>query len=109
MKALLSIGLALLLSACAHWQSAGCALRTLEVPGGEHIAWRYADKAHSAVDLRVGDSGTVYRLRKEPATLGTFYSDGVIGFHDKGSTALVYRMADDKLLAQGCSASLINF
>jgi len=47
-------------------------------------------------------------LRKEPATHGTFYSDGVIAFHDRGNQALVYRVTDDKVLAHGCSASLIS-
>ncbi len=100
----------LLLAGCAHWQAGPDApFVRWKCQGGQHIAWRYADKARSAVDLRVGDDATIHRLRKEPATLGTFYSDGNVAFHDKGSTALVYRVADDRLLAHGCSASLVNF
>jgi membrane-bound inhibitor of C-type lysozyme len=100
---------ALLLGGCAHWQSGPDApFMRWSCQSGNTIAWRYADANREAVDLKIGSSATVHRLRKEPATRGAFYSDGVIAFHDKGNEALVYRLADDRLLAHGCTASLIN-
>ena len=100
---------ALLLSGCGHWQSGPDApFVSWKCQSQQNIAWRYADDTHQAVDLKVGNSEQVYTLRKEPATRGAFYSDGVVAFHNKGNEALVFRLADDKLLAHGCSASLIT-
>lgn len=100
---------ALLLAGCAHWQSGEDApFIRWKCASENDIAWRYANAERDAVDLRVGDDARAYRLRREPSTYGTFYSDGVLAFHDKGAEALVYRLADDTLLAHGCSASLIN-
>ena len=100
---------ALLLSGCGHWQSGPDApFVDWKCQSEQNIAWRYADESRQMVELKIGDSQQVHRLRKEPVTRGAFYSDGVVAFHDKGTGALVYRLADDKLLAHGCSASLIN-
>ncbi len=100
---------ALLLGGCGHWQSGPDApFVRWNCKSLQDIAWRYADEGHQAIDLKIGDSEQVHTLRKEPVTRGAFYSDGVVAFHDKGNEALVYRVADDKLLAHGCSASLIN-
>ncbi|MBE7374386.1 MliC family protein [Pseudomonas lopnurensis] len=101
--------MALLLTACGHWQSGPDApFVRWKCQGQQHIAWRYANADRTAIDLKVGDSERIHSLKKEPATRGSFYSDGVLAFHDKGNEALVYRVADDELLAHGCSASLIN-
>jgi len=98
-----------LLSGCGHWQSGPDApFVRWKCQSQQNIAWRYADANHQAVELKIGNSEEVHRLRREPATQGAFYSDGVLAFHNKGPEALVYRLADDKLLAHGCSASLIS-
>lgn len=100
---------ALLLSGCGHWQSGPDApLVRWKCQSQQNIAWRYGDAEKQTVDLKVGNSEQVYKLRKEPATRGAFYSDGVLAFHNKGNEALVYQIADDKVLAHGCSASLIT-
>ncbi|WP_313482449.1 MliC family protein [Stutzerimonas kunmingensis] len=100
---------ALLLGGCGHWQSGPDApFVRWKCQSQQNIAWRYADDQHSAIDLKVGNDERIHSLRKEPATRGSFYSDGVLAFHDKGNEALVYRVADDKVLAHGCSASLIS-
>ncbi|MBA1276532.1 MliC family protein [Stutzerimonas stutzeri] len=100
---------ALLLGGCGHWQSGPDApFVRWKCQSQQNIAWRYADDSRQTVELKIGDSEQVHRLRKEPATRGAFYSDGVVAFHDKGNQALVFRTADDKLLAHGCSASLIT-
>lgn len=100
---------AMLLGGCGHWQSGPDApFVRWKCQSAQNIAWRYADDGRQVVDLKIGSSEEVHTLRKEPATRGAFYSDGVVAFHDKGNEALVYRIADDKLLAHGCSASLIT-
>ena len=100
---------ALLLSGCGHWQSGPDApFIRWKCQGAQDIAWRYAAEDRQAVDLKIGNSEQVHTLRKEPAIRGAFYSDGVLAFHDKRTGALVYRVADDKVLAYGCSASLIS-
>ncbi len=101
---------ALLLGGCGHMQSGPDApFVRWKCQGAQDIAWRYVDAAHQAVELKLGANDQVHRLQKEPATRGAFYSDGVLAFHDKATGALVYRVADDKVLAHGCSASLISF
>jgi membrane-bound inhibitor of C-type lysozyme len=109
MKALFLPFATLLLGGCGHWQSGPDApFVRWKCQSQQNIAWRYADDSHQGVDLKIGDSERVHTLRKEPATDGAFYSDGVVAFHNKGNEALVFRIADDKLLAHGCSASLIT-
>ncbi|MCQ4311379.1 MliC family protein [Pseudomonas stutzeri] len=109
MKGLSILFAALLLSGCGHWQSGPDApFVRWKCQSQQDIAWRYADESRQAVDLKIGNSEQVHTLRKEPATRGAFYSDGVVAFHNKGSGALVFQVADDKLLAHGCSASLIT-
>ncbi|QGZ28758.1 hypothetical protein GQA94_01280 [Stutzerimonas stutzeri] len=99
---------ALLLGGCGHWQSGPDApFVRWKCQSQDNIAWRYADAGKQAVELKIGNSEQVHTLRKEPATHGAFYSDGVVAFHDRGNEALVFRLADDTLLAHGCSASLI--
>ena len=108
-KGFIALLAALLLGGCAHWQSgADAPFVRWNCQGQQHIAWRYGDAGKTSIDLKIGDSERIHALRKEPATRGSFYSDGVLAFHHKGNEALVYRVADDELLAHGCSASLIN-
>ena len=108
-KGLPMLLVALLLGGCGHWQSGPDApFVRWKCQSQQHIAWRYANAERNVIDLKIGDSERIHTLRKEPATHGTFYSDGVVAFHDKGNEALVYRVADDKVLAHGCSASLIS-
>lgn len=109
-KGALMLATTLLLGGCGHWQSGPDApFVRWKCQSQQNIAWRYADSERQRIDLKIGNSEEVHHLRKEPATRGVFYSDGQVGFHDKGNQALVYRLADDKLLAHGCSASLITF
>ncbi|WP_028239161.1 MliC family protein [Stutzerimonas azotifigens] len=109
MKGLWLMAPLVLLAGCGHWQTGEDApFVRWKCASDNDIAWRYANAAKTEVDLKVGSSERAYRLRREPSTYGTFYSDGVLAFHDKGAEALVYRVADDELLAYGCSASLIN-
>lgn len=109
MKGLFIPVAALLLSGCGHWQSGPDApFVRWKCQSNQNIAWRYADDSRQTVELKVGEGEQVHALRKEPATRGTFYSDGIVAFHNKGGGALVYRLADDKVLAHGCSASLIT-
>ncbi|TBU89294.1 hypothetical protein DNJ95_16035 [Stutzerimonas kirkiae] len=98
-----------LLAGCSHWQAGPDApFVHWKCLSPNDIHWRYADTERRQVDLKLGNAAQVHRLQRAPSTLGSFYSDGVIAFHDKGGGALVYRLADDELLAHGCSASLIN-
>ena len=101
---------ALLLAGCGHWQAGPDApFVRWKCLSAQDIAWRYVDESRQTVELKLGNDEQVYRLRKEPATRGAFYSDGVVAFHDKRTGSLVYRVADDKVLAHGCSASLFTF
>jgi len=109
-EGVLLLVVALSLAGCGHWQSGPDApFVRWKCQSQQNIAWRYADAERQSVDLKIGDSEKVHHLRKEPATRGDFYSDGLVGFHNKGNEALVYRLTDDKLLAHGCSASLITW
>ncbi|TLX53884.1 hypothetical protein DN824_02450 [Stutzerimonas nosocomialis] len=109
MKGLMFLLAAALLVGCARQAGPDAPLVRWNCDSQQTIAWRYADKDRRSVDLRIGRDSQIHRLRLEPATRGAFYSDGVIALHDKGSEVLVYRVADDRVLAHGCSASLINF
>lgn len=110
MKGLYVLIVGSLLVGCAHWKSGPDApFVRWKCQSQQPIAWRYADAERRTVDLKVGNDPQVHRLRKEPSTQGAFYSDGVVAFHDKGNEALVYRLADDRLLAHGCSPSLFTF
>src|SRR3546814_17989671 len=96
---------ALLLGGCGHWQSGPDApFVRWKCQSQQNIAWRYADDQHSAIDLKVGNDERIHTLRKEPATSGSFYSDGVLAFHAKGNDARVYPIADAPTMPHGCSA-----
>lgn len=107
----LALGLGVsLLAACSHWQAGPDARFTRWVcESPDFIEWRHPDAAREVLELRISADGQIQRLRKEPAIQGTFYSDGVIAFHDRGTEALVFRLSDDRVIARGCRASLFNF
>jgi membrane-bound inhibitor of C-type lysozyme len=66
------------------------------------VLWRPV--GDEAVDLRLGGSDIVHRLRREPSGSGALYSDGILAFHSKGEEGLVYRVADNDLIGRGCKA-----
>ncbi len=105
MRTLIAVSLASLLAGCSHWPS------TAQTPwtrwscdNGTRLDWRYADGSQDSVEIRLGADAAPQRLKKEPSTFGSTYSDGVLTFNDKGSEGLIYRVADDELLAHGCRA-----
>jgi len=110
MKRSLLLAVMLATGGCAHWTSGPEApFMRWKCQGQSYIAWRYADAERRHIELKIGRDEQIHRLKKEPATRGAFYSDGVVAFHDRGNEALVYRLADDRLLAHGCSPSLFTF
>lgn len=97
------------LAGCSHWQAGPDARFTRwKCAAPSHIEWRFVDDARRTLELRIAGQPGTYRLRQEPTLSGAFYSDGVIGLHLKTGDALAYRLADDRLLARGCTASLIT-
>ncbi|MFC3608389.1 hypothetical protein [Stutzerimonas tarimensis] len=110
LKGLLLGGAVSVLAGCSHWDAGPDARFTrwvCEQP--DFIEWRHPDAERQFIELRVGAEGQIQRLQKEPAIQGTFYSDGIIAFHDRGTDALVFRLSDDRVIARGCRASLFNF
>ena len=69
------------------------------------VNWRFANQARSEVDVRLGGSDQVYRLKQEVAASGVLYSDGQLAFHTKGEEGLVYWVATDDLIGRGCKAN----
>jgi membrane-bound inhibitor of C-type lysozyme len=105
LRTLIAVSLTSLLAGCSLWPSAAQTPWTQwRCDDGASLDWRYADGAQETVELRLGADAPVQRLKKEPSTFGSTYSDGVLTFNDKGSEGLVYRVADDELLAHGCRA-----
>jgi len=76
--------------------------------GGVELQWRALDRERQQIELRLGENGEVHHLQRAPSTFGRFYSDGQLGFHDKGNAGLVYRESDGQPLAQDCKGSLVN-
>ncbi|MGY2291522.1 MliC family protein [Pseudomonas sp. SDO528_S397] len=68
------------------------------------VNWRFADAARSQVDVRLGGSAQVYRLKQDVAASGVLYTDGQLAFHTKGEEGLVYWVATDDLIGRGCKA-----
>jgi len=68
------------------------------------VNWRFADQARTQVDVRLGGSDQVYRLKQDVAASGVLYSDGQLAFHTKGEEGLVYWVATDDLIGRGCQA-----
>ena len=60
------------------------------------------------VDLRLKDEDdVVHHLEQEPAAVGTFYSDGRLGFHLENDEGLVYWVETDDLIGRGCKGALV--
>jgi len=53
------------------------------------VNWRFANQTRSEVDVRLGGSDQVYRLKQEVAASGVLYSDGQLARHTKGEQSLV--------------------
>ncbi|MFC6296931.1 hypothetical protein GNF76_14260 [Pseudomonas sp. CCM 7893] len=68
------------------------------------VVWRFTDASHSQVDVRLGGSDQVYRLKQEPAASGVLYSNAQLAFHTKGEEGLIYWVATDDLIGRGCKA-----
>jgi len=68
------------------------------------VLWRFADPQRDQVDVRLGGSDQVYRLKAEPGASGALYSDGMLAFHTKGEEGLVYWVATNDLIGRGCKA-----
>ncbi|KAA0949365.1 lysozyme inhibitor [Pseudomonas sp. ANT_H14] len=68
------------------------------------VVWRFTDQAHSQVDIRLGGSDRVYRLKQDVAASGVLYSNDQLAFHTKGEEGLVYWVATDDLIGRGCKA-----
>ena len=68
------------------------------------VNWRFADQARTQVDVRLGGSDQVYRLKQDVAASGVLYSDGQLAFHTKGEEGLVYWVATNDLIGRACKA-----
>lgn len=68
------------------------------------VLWRYADSSRKEVDVRLGGSDQVYRLKLEPSGSGSLYSNDMLAFHEKGDEGLVYWVATNDLIGRGCKA-----
>ncbi|CRM24391.1 MULTISPECIES: MliC family protein [Pseudomonas] len=69
------------------------------------VNWRFVNQDRSEVDVRLGGSDQVYRLKQDVAASGALYSDGQLAFHTKGEEGLVYWVATDDLIGRGCKAN----
>ena len=68
------------------------------------VNWRFVDTDHKQVDVRLGGSDQVYRLKEDAAASGALYSNEQLAFHTKGEEGLVYWVATDDLIGRGCKA-----
>ncbi len=68
------------------------------------VDWRYLDAGKNSVEVKLGGSDQVYRLKAEPGASGELYSDGVLAFHSKGDEGLVYWVATNDLIGRACKA-----
>ncbi len=69
------------------------------------VQWRYVDGSKNIVDLRLKDEDdVVHHLEEEPAAVGAFYSDGLLGLSIKGDEGLVYWVESNDLIGRGCKA-----
>ena len=68
------------------------------------VNWRFANQARSEVDVRLGGSDQVYRLKQDVAASGVLYSNDQLAFHQKGEEGLIYWVATDDLIGRGCKA-----
>ncbi|WP_375740961.1 MliC family protein [Pseudomonas boanensis] len=68
------------------------------------MLWRFADSDKERVDLRLGGSDVVHRLKLERSGSGSLFTDGNLALHTKGDEGLVYWAATDDLIGRGCKA-----
>lgn len=68
------------------------------------VDWRYLGTSKNSVEVKLGGSDQVYRLKAEPGASGQLYSDGVLAFHSQGSEGLVYWVATNDLIGRACKA-----
>ena len=68
------------------------------------VNWRFVDSDRKQVDVRLGGSDQVYRLKEDVAASGALYSNEQLAFHTKGEEGLVYWVATDDLIGRGCKA-----
>lgn len=66
------------------------------------VNWRYTDAVHNAVDVRLNQSGQVFRLQAEPGGIGELYGNGVLSLAKNGEDGLVYWTATNDLIGRGC-------
>ncbi len=48
------------------------------------VNWRFANQAKSEVELRLGGSDQIYRLKQDVAASGVLYANDQLAFHTKG-------------------------
>ncbi len=48
------------------------------------VNWRFANQARSEVDVRLGGSDQVYRLKQDVAASGVLYANDQLAFSHKG-------------------------
>ena len=109
MKGFIAVAALALLAGCAnmdlfkssapadHWTTWTCDSQA-------NVLWRYADDSRQQVDVRLGGSDQVHRLKLEPGAEGSLYSDNMLAFHVKGEEGLVYWVATNDLIGRGCKA-----
>jgi len=68
------------------------------------VNWRFVGSDRKQVDVRLGGSDQVYRLKQDVAASGALYSNEQLAFHTKGEEGLVYWVATDDLIGRGCKA-----
>ncbi|MDQ0737299.1 MliC family protein [Pseudomonas sp. W4I3] len=69
------------------------------------VNWRFANAARTEVDVRLGGSDQVYRLKQDVAASGVLYANDQLAFHTKGEEGLIYWTATDDLIGRGCKAN----
>jgi membrane-bound inhibitor of C-type lysozyme len=72
--------------------------------GQSEVFWRFADDSRDIVEVRFEGRDDIYRLQQEPAADGVFYSDGMLAFQTQGDQGLVYWVANQAPIGQGCEA-----
>ena len=68
------------------------------------LLWRFAGSDQESVDLRLGGSDVVHRLKLERTGSGNLFTDGNLALHTKGDEGLVYWATTDDLIGRGCRA-----
>ena len=109
MKGFIAVAALALLAGCAQlnlFQSSASVdnWTTWTCDSKAEVNWRFANQARSEVDVRLGGSDQVYRLKQDVAASGVLYSNEQLAFHTKGEEGLVYWVATNDLIGRGCKA-----